>query len=835
MSQLPPHLNTSLVTISPSIPLPTLFPTVHEPPTKRQRPSTSAVPTELGKFIVRDAALIRKLGWATFVQQRRGRGDFTNLQIKHPAASLLKTYKTHGVPIKFSNLPWSSAQLQQSITRGPHRSCYDHVDFLHEEFIDMIKKEQWVIIPFSLAKSLPGLRLSPPGVIPQRERQPRWICDYTWYGVNEDTLPLAPLQAMQFGHALDRFLRELLLANPAFGPVHMLKLDISDGYYRINLNPSDIPKLGVIFPTAETDEPLVALPLVLPMGWKNSPPSFCAATETIADIANTNFQSNIHLPIHHLEAQAQCHDNITHTTSTIADLNAAITQPIITNDIVPDINTTLSSKPLQARYTTKLSNIPLQRDPCLPAATQPRPYVDVFVDDFIGMCQIRSNINRVRRILLHAVDSVFRPLDSQDIHRREPISVSKLRKGDVSWSTIKNILGWIINSVTMTLELPPHRQQRLGEILGSIPLSQKRTSAKKWHKLLGELRSMALALPGARNLFSTLQNALKTSSKTRIALKKGVHDTIQDFRWLHADICNRPTRIAELIPLDPSAMGYHDAAGIGAGGVWHQTPELAPRTNNPHNKPLLWRYQWPQDIIDSLVTDTNPTGTVSNSALELAGGLLHLDVLANHSDIRERTVLSKTDNLATLFWQRKGSASTDKVPAHLLRLFGIHQRMHRYVPRHDYMPGPSNPMADDASRLFSLNDSLFLNHFNFKYPQVQSYNLVQPTLQMISSVTSALRRKTSNAESLWVAPLQPIPTGQSGSTSPLSWASTPYSKPSSTKFQSYRSSSTEFDMALSQPQAIKSSLDHLKTTYGLLHRRTSPWGPQTPDLTMAAR
>ena len=29
------------------------------------------------------------------------------------------------------------------------------------------------------------------------------------------------------------------------------------------------------------------LPLVLPVGWVESPPQFCAATETVADLANT--------------------------------------------------------------------------------------------------------------------------------------------------------------------------------------------------------------------------------------------------------------------------------------------------------------------------------------------------------------------------------------------------------------------------------------------------------------------------------------------------------------------------------------------------------------------
>ena len=50
--------------------------------------------------------------------------------------------------------------------------------------------------------------------------------------------------------------------------------------------PSDAPKLGLAFPRIPGLPDLVAVPLVLTMGWKNSPPAFSAVTETIADICN---------------------------------------------------------------------------------------------------------------------------------------------------------------------------------------------------------------------------------------------------------------------------------------------------------------------------------------------------------------------------------------------------------------------------------------------------------------------------------------------------------------------------------------------------------------------
>ena len=105
---------------------------------------------------------------------------------------------------------------------------------------------------------------------------------------------------MQFGYALDKILREILLANPQHGPVHLIKADLSDGFYRGDLAPRDCPKLGVAFPTRSSqDEPLVAIPLVLPMGWTESPPAFCALTETIADIANDRLDDETYNPEDH--------------------------------------------------------------------------------------------------------------------------------------------------------------------------------------------------------------------------------------------------------------------------------------------------------------------------------------------------------------------------------------------------------------------------------------------------------------------------------------------------------------------------------------------------------
>jgi hypothetical protein len=68
--------------------------------------------------------------------------------------------------------------------------------------------------------------------------------------------------------------------------VYLGKVDLADGFCHVWLMPDSIPQLAVTFPKYKGKEQLVGLPLTLPMGWKESIPYFCAATETVADITN---------------------------------------------------------------------------------------------------------------------------------------------------------------------------------------------------------------------------------------------------------------------------------------------------------------------------------------------------------------------------------------------------------------------------------------------------------------------------------------------------------------------------------------------------------------------
>ena len=95
--------------------------------------------------------------------------------------------------------PWTQEQKDSAIQRGPHKSAHEYMDFLREELTDMVDRATWMVLPYRHLRELCELRISSMGVVPQHERRPRPIVDYSYSNVNQETVPLAPQEAMQFG------------------------------------------------------------------------------------------------------------------------------------------------------------------------------------------------------------------------------------------------------------------------------------------------------------------------------------------------------------------------------------------------------------------------------------------------------------------------------------------------------------------------------------------------------------------------------------------------------------------------------------------------------------
>ena len=593
---------------------------------------------------------------------------------------------------------------------------------------------------------------------------------------------------MQWGRTFQRLLWYIHTADRRHGPVFMSKTDLSDGFYQLPLTPSGALKLAVPFNRADK-EPYLAVPTRLPMGWTESPPAFSAMTETVADLINHQLTTDQRIPPEH-------------------PMEACASSPVpMHNPTADDAHPIKDTGPIRP----------------------PLAYTDVYVDDFIKLAQGWRNCLRVRRAAYHCIDTVFRPNDHLDRHRKEPISVKKLSKGDDSWSTKKTVLGWDIDSRTRTIHLPEHRKEKLQEMLTTM-IGRRRASDTEWYKLLGEIRSMALALPGSAGGFSFLQAAMQPK-KRRVSITSTVRDQLHDLLWLSTSLSTRPTHIAEVVPTPPTYYGAVDAAKQGMGGVWFpiQRKEplaLYPPSTDQLRQPILWRAPFPQSVQEELVSSDRPDGTITNSDLELAGTIGHDAVLATNVPTQHLTLCTFTDNSPTVAWRGKGSVTTTGPAAYLLQLSALHRRHHRYKSEVQFIPGDLNIMADDCSRKWNLSDSQLVHYFNINYPQPTSWQLCHLTPEMHSALTSCLHRKRSKPELYLREPKkhsQPGPFGVRFAPPSLSTLSFPMWPIRSLSSKPLASAGVTGE---SRPVRTLTELALLRTPFALSRRRSPAWGPK---------
>ena len=95
------------------------------------------------------------------------------------------------------------------------------------------------------------------------------------------------MEAMRFGGALQRILKQVLAADLRLGPVYLSKADLADAYMRLWVRTEDVPSVTFLIPKKNTsDTQLVGFHLLLPMGYIDSAPYFLMATETVTNLEN---------------------------------------------------------------------------------------------------------------------------------------------------------------------------------------------------------------------------------------------------------------------------------------------------------------------------------------------------------------------------------------------------------------------------------------------------------------------------------------------------------------------------------------------------------------------
>ena len=130
--------------------------------------------------------------------------------------------------------------------------------------------------------------------------------------------------------------------------------------------------------------------------------------------------------------------------------------------------------------------------------------------------------HRLIEIVLQEIKNMYPTVKGE---LKDSISLKKASTGDGDWSASEEILGWIINTSTGTISLSPKRITDLNQLLDP-PSSQRRMSRKKLERLIGKLRSMHLAIPGAIGHFYHIQMALTKANRKTAYIPTAFHQDI---------------------------------------------------------------------------------------------------------------------------------------------------------------------------------------------------------------------------------------------------------------------------------------------------------------------
>ena len=186
-------------------------------------------------------------------------------------------------------------------------------------------------------------------------------------------------------------------------------------------------------------------------------------------------------------------------------------------------------------------------------------------------------------------------------------------------------------------------------------------------RLVRKPRSMHLAVTEVVAHIYHIQPVLAQAGADRAWLSPEFHLEIADWRMFAEQTAARPTDLTKSIPHKPTHLGFCDASGLRAGGVWLDPSCLG--------KYLVWHHLCPADIVTNLVSSQSKEGTITNSDLELSALVLHeATLIAEVPDARLDTTRSGSNNTLTVSWSRKEASTINTVVADLLHICMIHSR-----------------------------------------------------------------------------------------------------------------------------------------------------------------
>jgi len=197
-------------------------------------------------------------------------------------------------------------------------------------------------------------------------------------------------------------------------------------------------------------------------------------------------------------------------------------------------------------------------------------YIDMYIDDNIGVTpDLGDNLLRMKRVIPLAIRTLARPLDEEDILPRKDIVSLKKFKAEGRLEEVKTVLGWIINTRTLTISLSDDKLRNWGADISKMT-SSKKAHYKILESTLGRLNHVACVFNPMRHFMGRVYQALSRASAlggwTRLSSEE-----VADLQILSSFLsaANRGLSLNNLVYRKPTLLYRSDTSefGIGAGGL----------------------------------------------------------------------------------------------------------------------------------------------------------------------------------------------------------------------------------------------------------------------------
>ena len=421
---------------------------------------------------------------------------------KFPEVSTLLRVLSPGAPVCVER----GGDLTAELAYGNHPSVVSHEGAIHDKVCSDVAHGRALVFPLRFAAEISGLRVSPLAVI--LEPKFRVIHDLTFAragartSVNCDT-EFSSAPPCELGHVLRDVLLRVLFLRQTHGRrvrIVLCRVDVEDAFRQVLVDPVGAPAFGYVTGGH------VVVDLRLQFGWRNSP----------------GFWG--------LMASALEHS---HTHSTFLDA-------VVSPQGVAAVAHVKMSPPRGAPVAS------LPRD-CRPVpgtggTTGGYFFVRYYVDDGILVeVQWWPDGRRCLRAVQSLASDHFRLLGERGVSDPPLLSTSKI----TDWDTRLEVLGWIIDTETLTVTLPCHKRLKLRSLLAEWPPSRASASARQVSQLAGFLMHVSFAVrPGSFFVQRLLASAgmpriaagedfafRVANPGRRIALRPEFHGDLEFWRW----------------------------------------------------------------------------------------------------------------------------------------------------------------------------------------------------------------------------------------------------------------------------------------------------------------